>query len=99
MHPRIRRCIIRPASHRLLRRYVVVPRIGLCSVTRQSIVSIAREENRAMATQAPVTDQDTTVEHKIQKLKELFADAPPLGRAALQNVLKQIASDASNEPE
>src|SRR5262245_42343727 len=39
-----------------------------------------------------------SVETKIQKLKELFADAPPLGKAALQNVLKEIAADASNMP-
>jgi hypothetical protein len=51
-----------------------------------------------MATQTMAKDQDTGVEHKIQKLKELFADAPPLGKAALQNVLKEIASDASNMP-
>ena len=52
-----------------------------------------------METQASTKEQDTSVESKIQKLKELFADAPPLGKAALQNVLKEIASDASNMPE
>ena len=52
-----------------------------------------------MGTQTATNPQDTTVEHKIQKLKELFADAPPLGKAALQNVIKEIASDASNAPQ
>src|SRR5262245_50593182 len=51
-----------------------------------------------MATQTPPKEQDTTVEQKIQKLKELFADAPPIGQAALKNVLKEIASDASDMP-
>src|SRR5262245_21027232 len=51
-----------------------------------------------MATDTPVKTQDTSVEHKIQKLEALFADAPPLGEAALKNVLKEIASDAANMP-
>jgi hypothetical protein len=36
---------------------------------------------------------DLTVEEKIQRLRELFADAPEVGRKALENVLSRLASD------
>jgi hypothetical protein len=39
--------------------------------------------------------QELTVEEKIEKLHELFADAPEVGKAALANVLQRLASDAS----
>jgi hypothetical protein len=35
------------------------------------------------------------VEQKIQKLRDLFADAPELGKAALENVLRELRSDVS----
>src|SRR5690242_10784126 len=44
------------------------------------------------------TAQDTTVEQKIGQLRELFADAPEVGRTALENVLSRLASDASRKP-
>ena len=34
-------------------------------------------------------------EQKIQAMRELFADAPELGRRALENVLRELASDVS----
>ena len=34
-------------------------------------------------------------EQKIQAMRELFADAPELGRKALENVLRELASDVS----
>ena len=40
---------------------------------------------------------DETVD-KIQKFRELFADAPELGRKALENVLREIASQVSEAP-
>lgn len=40
-------------------------------------------------------EQGQTAEQKIQQLRELFADAPELGRVALENVLHQLKSDAS----
>ena len=49
----------------------------------------------AMAT-AP--GQDTAVEEKIRQLRELFADAPEVGRTALEKVLSRLASDASKTP-
>ena len=42
--------------------------------------------------------QDQTVEEKIQKMRELFADAPEVGKTALKNVLQRLASDASKAP-
>src|SRR5262245_48900917 len=38
------------------------------------------------------------VEQKIQQLRELFADAPEVGKTALQNVLQRLKSDASKTP-
>src|SRR5215510_5307754 len=37
-------------------------------------------------------------ERKIEKLRELFADAPELGKKALANVLQQLKSDATDPP-
>jgi hypothetical protein len=51
-----------------------------------------------MATQpqtATKTEMDETAEQKIQQLRELFADAPEVGKRALENVLQRLASDAS----
>jgi hypothetical protein len=42
--------------------------------------------------------QDLTAEEKINQLRELFADAPEVGKAALARVLSRLASDASQKP-
>lgn len=42
--------------------------------------------------------QDQTVENKIKKLRELFVDAPEVGKKALENVLERLKSDASKTP-
>ena len=39
--------------------------------------------------------QELTVEEKINQLRELFADAPEVGKKALETVLSRLASDAS----
>ena len=39
-----------------------------------------------------------TAEDKIGQLRALFADAPELGRKALENVLRELKSDASETP-
>jgi hypothetical protein len=39
-----------------------------------------------------------TAEEKINQLRELFADAPEVGRTALEKVLSRLASDASQAP-
>ena len=42
--------------------------------------------------------QDHTIEEKIAKLRELFADAPDVGKQALENALKELTSQASETP-
>src|SRR5690348_3284688 len=49
-------------------------------------------------TTATQPGQDTTVEQRISQLRELFADAPEVGRTVLENVLSRLASDASQAP-
>jgi hypothetical protein len=39
--------------------------------------------------------QSPYAQQKIQKLRELFADAPELGKMALENVLRELTSDVS----
>ena len=52
-----------------------------------------------MATQTLTkSEQAQTSEKKIQQLRELFADAPELGKKALENVLRELTSDASETP-
>ena len=54
-----------------------------------------------MATQAqtPVRPaQDQAVEDKIRKLRDLFADAPQIGKTALENAFKDLKSQASETP-
>ena len=41
---------------------------------------------------------DTAVEEKLNQLRELFADAPEVGKTALENVLGQLTSQASTKP-
>src|SRR4051812_36578371 len=43
-------------------------------------------------------DREAAVDAKIQQLRELFADAPQLGKRALENALKEIASQVSETP-
>jgi hypothetical protein len=47
---------------------------------------------------AAAVKQDPSVGEKIEQLRELFADAPELGKTALENVLQRLASDASSAP-
>ena len=49
-------------------------------------------------TTATAPGHDQAVEEKINTLRELFADAPELGKKALANVLGRLASDASQKP-
>ena len=41
---------------------------------------------------------DPAVAAKFNELRELFADAPEIGKKALHNVLERLASDASTKP-
>ena len=52
-----------------------------------------------MATQVETRSQDVqTVEKKIQQFRELFADAPEIGKKALENALKELKSQTSDLP-
>lgn len=54
-----------------------------------------------MDTQALATvgsAQSADAQRKIQELRELFADAPELGKRALENVLRELTSQASEPP-
>ena len=39
--------------------------------------------------------QSVDAQEKIQKLRELFADAPELGKRALENVIRELKSEVS----
>ena len=41
------------------------------------------------------SEQSVDAKGKIQKLRDLFADAPELGKKALENVLRELTSDVS----
>ncbi len=49
-----------------------------------------------MTTEAPAATE--SAEEKINQLRELFADAPEVGKTALEKVLSRLASDASQAP-
>ena len=42
--------------------------------------------------------QNQNAQDKIRQLRELFADAPELGRTALENVVKELTSQVSEPP-
>jgi hypothetical protein len=54
-----------------------------------------------MTTDAPAEtrpDEARSAAEKVEQLRELFADAPEVGRTALENVLRRLASDAAQKP-
>jgi hypothetical protein len=54
-----------------------------------------------MAIKAPTATapaNDPAVNEKINQLRELFADAPAVGKTALEKVLSRLTSDASKAP-
>jgi hypothetical protein len=50
-----------------------------------------------MATEVQMAP-DVSVEEKIKQLRELFADAPEVGKTALENVLQELTSQAADTP-
>ena len=50
------------------------------------------------AQKAITPNQDQNVEEKIQALRALFADASEVGKKALENVLRELTSQASDPP-
>src|SRR5262249_13898106 len=57
---------------------------------------IAKPGETAMKPAGP--EQSQSLEKKIQQLRELFADAPELGKKALENALHELKSQASDLP-
>jgi hypothetical protein len=54
-----------------------------------------------MATQVQPTadaDQQLTIEQQVARLRELFADAPEVGRTAFDNVFNALTAQASQQP-
>jgi hypothetical protein len=54
-----------------------------------------------MATQTTPANRakpDVNVEQTLQKLREIYADAPALGRTALENVLRELTPQVSQTP-
>jgi len=46
----------------------------------------------------PTAEQELTAEQMVQQLRTLFADAPQLGKTALENALREIKAQVSQEP-
>src|SRR5262245_1562332 len=49
-------------------------------------------------TQIPTAEEQRQNEQKIEQLRDLFADAPELGKKALENVMQTLRSQASEMP-
>ena len=47
---------------------------------------------------ATTPEQNQVADEKIQQIRELFADAPDLGKKALENVLKELTGQVSAPP-
>src|SRR6185295_7032977 len=78
--------------HRARRRVLLHSRVASTALARGSWliqrVNINRTEQTIMATQTATTPHsDQTVERKIRQLRELYADAPEVGRAALETLI------------
>ena len=59
---------------------------------------LIREERAEMTSETTTTTAGATAEEKISQLRELFADAPEVGKKALENVLGQLKAQASQKP-
>src|SRR5215470_7376614 len=69
--------------------------------TQRRMANASIEEAPAMATEVKTKagpEQDLSVEDQIARLRELFADAPDVGKKALENVLQRLTSQASQTP-
>src|SRR5262245_39167030 len=42
--------------------------------------------------------KDQSIESKVKQFRDLFADAPELGKKALENAIKDLKSDVGNPP-
>jgi hypothetical protein len=77
-------------------------RMTTATAIQQSVAAATtRKEMTDMATDEQTisrSDQDLAVEEKIEQLRELFADAPEVGKAALERVIQTLKLDASQTP-
>jgi hypothetical protein len=53
---------------------------------------------QAKAQRVTAPAQDQSAEEKVQHLRELFADAPEIGKKALENALREIGTQVSQTP-
>ena len=51
-----------------------------------------------MTSETTTTTAGATAEEKISQLRELFADAPEVGRKAFENVFEHLTAQASQTP-
>jgi hypothetical protein len=68
-------------------------------ITRAHESKRTKKEKKAMATQtqtATAPDQEKAVEQKIKQLRELYADAPEVGKTAMENAIQEQTSGASS---
>jgi predicted nucleic acid-binding Zn-ribbon protein len=66
--------------------------------TQGARVEADRKEKTVMATQTETVtgpEQDQTIEEKIQQLRELYADAPEMGRVAAEHLLSALQSEVA----
>ena len=63
--------------------------VNCARVEKRRTADLATEQQTASR-----PEQDLTAEVKIKQLRQLFADAPEVGKTALENVLQRLASDA-----
>ena len=67
--------------------------VNCARVEKRRTADLATEQQTASR-----PEQDLTAEVKIKQLRQLFADAPEVGKRVLENVLQRFASDASKAP-
>src|ERR1700722_7961385 len=58
----------------------------------------AQAQSQAQAQKAAAPVQDKAAQEKIAELRALFADASEVGKAALENVIKELTSQVSEPP-
>jgi len=51
-----------------------------------------------MATQTQIKNDSEDVQQKVQECRQLFVDAPELGKKALENVLREIKPQLADTP-
>src|SRR5262249_50835295 len=63
-------------------------------ISKSDSTAIGRRQQEEPMT----TEQDKAIEQKIQQFRDLFADAPEVGKKALENALHELKSQTSDLP-